>query len=362
MMKEFHIAIWTLNEMGLKRALRLRNEHEVKTIFTPVSLVKFNNNPIIKGYDNFTEGVSSTFNEYSAHLFIMATGIVIRTISKLIKDKTIDPAILVMDEMGKNIISLLSGHMGGANKLTLRLAALLKANPIITTATDINNIAAVDLIAMETGSVIENKDAIKIVSAAMVKNEPVAMICDHDLYDRYYDHTGYRPDHFNDIHDVNPARYSAICVISEKLFSLPPDAMTRTLVVRPPNIVLGVGCNSNTGKDEIASTVSRILRQEEISPLSVKCVATIDKKKDEPGLLAYCESINKKLEYYSAKELNSIIYEGMSPPSIEAQKHLGAFGVAEPAALLAAGKGAGLIVKKIKSGNVTLAIARKRLF
>jgi cobalt-precorrin 5A hydrolase len=360
-MKVFDIAIWTLNETGLNTALRLRNEQGVKIIFTPVSLVKFNNNPIITGYDNFTDRVCSAFNEYSAHLFIMATGIVIRTVSKLIKDKTIDPAIIAMDEMGKNIISLLSGHMGGANRLTLQLASTLKGNPVITTATDINNIIAVDTIAMETGSVIENKDNIKIVSAAMLRGDPVAMICDTDLYDKYYDNRGYRPDLFSNITDVNPNEYAAISIFSDRIFPISSELLQKTLIVRPPTILLGLGCNRNTSENEITETVDLALNKAGISPYSIAGVATIDNKRDEEGLISFCKSINKQLIFYSAEELNRVIYEKMSPPSVEAQKHVGANGVAEPAALLAAGKGVELIMNKIRSGNVTLAIARKRL-
>jgi cobalt-precorrin 5A hydrolase len=348
-------------ERGLRTALKLRNEREVKNIFTPLSLVQFNNNPIIAGYNNFTERVRSTFNEYTAHVFIMATGIVIRTISNLIKDKTTDPAIIVMDEMGKNIISLLSGHIGGANSLTLQLASILGGNPVITTATDINCICAVDTIAKEIGAVIENREMIKVISAAMLNREPVAIICDNELYAKYYGNADYRPDHINDIIEVTPERYSAICIISEIQYPIPCDFMNRTLLIRPPNMVLGIGCNSNTGKDEISDTVKSILDQKAISPLSINCIATIDKKKDEPGLIAYCESINKRLEYYNAAALNSVVYKGMSQPSPAAKSHVGASGVAEPAALLCAGEGSELIVNKIKAGNITLAIARKRM-
>ncbi|MBN1904209.1 MAG: cobalt-precorrin 5A hydrolase [Deltaproteobacteria bacterium] len=360
-MSEDHIAIWTLNERGLKAALRLKDVAGVIKIFIPDSLKEANDRPIFIGYDNLADCVSASFNEYTAHVFIMATGIVIRTISRLIKDKLTDPAIVVMDEMGKNVISLLSGHMGGANSLTLNLATILGGNPVITTATDINSICAVDTIAMETGAVIENREMIKSISAAMLNREPVAIICDKDLYLKYYEKADSRPDHFNDIIEVNPKRYNAICIISEIQYPIPGDLMKRTLLIRPPNIVLGIGCNSNTGKDEISATVKRILDQKAISPLSINCVATIDKKKDEPGLVAYCESINKRLEYYNAATLNSVAYKGMSQPSPAAQRHVGASGVAEPAALLCAGEGAELIVKKIKAGNLTLAIARKRM-
>ncbi len=355
------IAIWALNERGLRTALKIRGMTGVKNIFTPVSLKETYDNPRISGYDNFSACVRTEFHNYKAHVFIMAAGIVIRSICTLIKNKTIDPAIVVMDEMGKNIISLLSGHMGGANALTLQLADILNGHPVITTATDINNITAVDTIAMEIGAKVESREMIKTVSSAMLKNEPVAFISDTDLFNIYYGKADYRPDHYNHIIDVNPNEYSAICIVSEKQFSIPPDVLKKVLFIRPPNIVLGIGCNSSTGKDEIASTVERVLDQKAISPLSIADVATIDKKKDEPGLVAYCESINCELIYYSAEELNSVEYTGMSKPSEHVYKYVGAYGVAEPAALLCAGKGSGLITNKIKSGNMTLAIARKKM-
>ncbi len=360
-MEEYNIAIWTMNEKGLRTALRLRGIPGLKNIFTPASVKQLYDNPRISGYDNFSESVCKDFHEYDVHVFIMATGIVIRTISKVIEDRTTDPAIVVMDEMGKNIISLISGYMGGANRLTLKLASILNGNPVITKAIDISDITAVDTIAMEIGAVIENKDMIKSVSTAMLNNEPVALICDSYLYEKYYGNADYRPDHFNDIIDVNPHEYSAICIISEKQFLIPPDVLTKFLLIRPSNIVLGIGCTHNTSEEEIASTVDRILSLKGISPLSITGVATIDQKKDEPGLLAYCNSINQDLKHYSAETLNNVEYQGMSPPSEELRKNLGSYGVSEPASLICAGKGAKLVVNKVTSGNVTLAVARKKL-
>ncbi len=360
-MEEYNIAIWTLNEKGLRTALRLRGVPGIKDILTPASVKKSYVNPRISGYDNFSESVCKVFREYNGHVFIMATGIVIRTISKVIKDNKSDPAIVVMDEMGKNVISLLLGNMGGANRLTLQLASLLDGNPVITTTTDITDITAVDTVAMEIGAVIENKDMIKSFSSAMLNNEPVALICDKYLYEKYYGNADYRPDHFQDIIDVNPHEYDAICIISEKQFQIPPDVLRKFLLIRPPNLVLGIGIVHNTGSEEIASTVSRILSLKGLSPLSITDVATIDKKKDEPGLLAYCNSINQELKYYDAETLNNVKYQRLSPPSQELKKNLGSYGVSEPAAILCAGKGSELIVNKITSGNVTIAIARKKM-
>ncbi len=361
MIKHSPIAIWTLNEKSLKTALRLRSVRGIKDIFTSNTLKARYDNPRIKGYDKFSDSLSDNFHEYKGHVFIMATGVVIRTIAGLIKDKTTDPAIVVMDDQGKNVISLLSGHMGGANTITMQLASFLGGNPVITTATDVNDIIAVDTIASEIGAKIENKEVIKVVSSAMLKNEPVAFISDIGLFNRYYGQADYRPDFFRNIVDVNPNEYSAICIVSEKQHSIPPDVLKKVLMIRPRNIVLGIGCNSGTTKEEITAAVEKILDQKALSPLSISDIATIDKKKDEPGLLEYCESIDCKLTYYTSEELNAVEYMGMTKASENVYKHVGAYGVSEPAAILCAGKGAMLVMNKIKSGNMTLAIVKKKL-
>ena len=361
MIKYSPIAIWTLNEKGLKTALRLRSLKGIKDIFTSSKLKASYDNPRIKGYEKFSDSVRDNFHEYSAHVFIMATGVVVRTITGLIKDKTTDPAVVVMDELGKNVISLLSGHMGGANTVTMQLASFLGGNAVITTATDVNDIIAVDTIASEIGAKIENKEVIKVISSAMLKNEPVAFISDIGLFNRYYEQADYRPHFYRNIVDVNPNEYSAICIVSEKQISIPPDVLKKVLMIRPPNIVLGIGCNSGTSKDEIAATIEKVLEQKALSPLSISDIATIDKKKDEPGLLAYCESIGCKLKHYTSEELNHVEYMGMTKASENVYKHVGAYGVSEPAALLCAGKGAMLMMNKIKSGNMTLAIVKKKL-
>lgn len=358
-MNEHRIAIWVLNESGLKTSLRLSNISGLKALFVPDSIKIANNGGTTIPYSNLKECVSLNFNKYSAHLFIMASGIVIRLIAGLIKDKSKDPAVLVADDQGRNIISLLSGHLGGANMLAIEVASVLRANPVITTATDISNIIAVDTIARETGSVIENRGMIKVVSSAMLKRAHVAMVCDPALYERFYGKADCKPDYFSDISLMNPENYSAICIISERIFFLAPAVLVKTLFIRPQCIVLGIGCNCNITENEISQTIDNALQEKGISSLSVACIATIDKKRDEQGLLNYCESTGRELIFFSADELNSVISHEMSPPSSYAQKHVNASGVAEPAALLCAGKGAKLILKKIKSGNMTIAVAQK---
>ena len=119
-----------------------------------------------ESFERLQDAVAAHFGAYGAHVFVMAAGIVVRTLAGLMRHKSLDPAVIVMDETGRHVISLLSGHLGGANALTHRIAECIGADPVITTATDLRGVPAIDLIARERGLAIENHDAIRLISAA----------------------------------------------------------------------------------------------------------------------------------------------------------------------------------------------------
>lgn len=354
------IAVWTLNETALQLAFKCADIINAKALFAPSAKTNAYKDVRLIGYDRFTKSLLDNFKEYEAHIFIMASGIVVRAIAPLIQDKASDPAVLVIDEKGKHVISLVSGHLGGANDLTVKVASALGADPVITTATDVSGITAVDEIAGKIKAVVENKQMIKKVSASMLNNAPVALICDYELYETYYGKAEYKPDHFENPDANDLAGYTALCFITEKIFERDKELLKKSLFIRPPNLVLGIGCNKNTSQKEISEAVSEVFEQHRLSTHSIAGVFTIDKKKDEPGLLEYVQSIGLKLQYYDAETLDNIDAEGMSAPSPYAQKYVKAKGVAEPAALLGAGPGSQLIVAKQKKGNVTVAVARKK--
>ncbi|MFH2043568.1 MAG: precorrin-3B C(17)-methyltransferase [Pseudomonadota bacterium] len=353
-------AVWTLNENALRLAFKCADIINAKALFTPSAKANGCQDVRLIVYDRFTQSILENFYEYDAHIFIMASGIVVRAIAPLIIDKASDPAVLVIDEKGKHVISLVSGHLGGANDLSVRVAIALGAEPVITTATDISGIVAVDEIAQRIGAKVENKEMIKKVSGSMLNNAPVALICDYALYETYYGKADYKPDHFKnpDVDDL--AGYAALCFITEKIFEMDKELSVKSLFIRPPNLFVGIGCNKNTSKKEISGAVCEVFEQHRLSPISIAGVFTIDKKKDEAGLLEYVQAIGLKLQYYNAETLDDIDVDGMSAPSLYAQKYVKAKGVAEPAALLGAGPGSQLIVAKQKKGNVTVAVARKK--
>ncbi len=327
-------------------------------IFAPAQVAAMHPNDIIP-YERLADVVGDVFEKYELHIFIMATGIVVRTIARLLIDKTKDPAVLVMDDNGEHVISLVSGHIGHANEYAIKISKITGAKPVITTATDNSGIMAFDALAAKLGAVVENKDVIKHVSRCMLGKVPVALACDRALYREYY--TGNKEARVVHIADDEPYRlgeFQAACVFSEKIVKIPEGARSTTLVIRPKNLVLGVGCNRGTSINEIESAVVQLFSDNSLSLTSIRSVATIDIKSDEDGIVNYAAGIGAGLVCFSADVLDSVDNPELSPPSEYSLKHVGAKGVCEQASLAACGAGGELIVKKQVSGNVTLAVAK----
>jgi cobalt-precorrin 5A hydrolase len=305
------------------------------------------------------DAVAENFWHYPAHIFIMSTGIAVRMIAPLIEHKTHDPAVLAADEKGLHIISLLSGHLGGANALTLKIAKLIRADPVITTATDIQGVPAIDLLAQGKNLIIENPDAIKYVSMALLTGESITI---HDPYRILYpdlkavvniQHPTSNVQHrisnveypISNIEQFSGVFVDDICQpLSEKI-----------LVLRPASLVAGIGCNRNTSADEMRMLLSDVLARFNLSRQSLKCLASIDLKADEKGLLALAEELNRPLIFFNREALNTV--KTIENPSAVVEKHVGVKSVCEAAAILGANQGQ-LIAPKQKTPNVTVAIAR----
>ncbi|MEK6678169.1 MAG: cobalt-precorrin 5A hydrolase [Nitrospirota bacterium] len=313
--------------------------------------VKANANIFDGHLDNL---VVNIFPNYSGLVFIMAAGIVVRMIAGLIKDKRVDPAVVVMDEKGDYAISLLSGHLGGANELSRKCALATGAIPVITTATDVNNKPSIDMIAKELNLVVENYKAIKIINAAIVNNERIGIVDRYGLLKRYFsgedeDNVRYYSSVTYAV-NVNASAYVFLTNRDNALFKKAGNV----LFLRPINLVVGIGCNRNTKASEIEKVYFKALKENNLSPLSVRNIATIDVKKNEKGLNSFIKKHNFDVIYYTKDELNRI-----EPPSGESEnalKNVGAKGVCEPAAILSSWAKA-LLVKKQKIGNVTIAVA-----
>jgi cobalt-precorrin 5A hydrolase len=301
------------------------------------------------------ELVAALWPKTSGFIFIMATGIVVRTVAPLLQGKDVDPAVVVMDDAGKFSISLLSGHLGGANELAERVAFISGARAVITTATDVNGLPSFDMLAKEQGWVIDDLSRVKLLNSLLLENGTIAVVDTTGLVRPWFHGRGNLT--FQDSF-VAAFRSGAQGLLFVTNSVVPPQLQTdNLLVLRPKNLFLGVGCNSGTTAEEIEGVILAGLRRQLLSPASVAAIATAEAKRHEPGLAACAGRFAVPLICYGSDELNAVSVP--SPPSPHALAAIGATGVAEPAALLASGGGT-LLLKKVKSGNVTLAVAEKR--
>ena len=345
--KKEKIALWAVTSKGALLAKKIAESMPDSRLYLSDNLGL--NDIRVSYFKRLSDAVSREFHAYSGHIFIMSTGIVMRLISSHLKSKITDPAVVVTDELGHHSISLVSGHIGGANELAIKVADLTGGEPVITTATDINDAPAIDVLAKQLNLFIENPEAIKNINMAFINGKKIFL---HDPYDLL--RGSIKPSYFyKDVDkEKNTVNKDMPCVYIDDILA---DLSKQTLILRPGSLVAGIGCNRNTDKDEIKNFLEEVLEESKLAMTGLARIATINLKADEPGLLALGEELKLPISFYDKKELHKV--EGIVSPSDMVEKHTGVKSVCEAAAILASNNGK-LIVKKHSTGNVTVAIAR----
>jgi cobalt-precorrin 5A hydrolase len=343
----YKLAIWAVTPKGAGLATRIAGALGNGDILLSESLTQ--TVPGALGFDRLADAVTERFGRYDGHVFVMSAGIVVRVIAPHIRYKTVDPAVVVVADGGGHAISLLAGHIGGANRLTLAVAAAVGADPVITTATDIHQVPAIDVIATDRHLAIENPEAIKHVSMALLTGSRLKVHDPHGFLKDTIPPEMISAGAWNASESGDEAAGIFVDDIRQKL---PP----RTLRLRPPTLAAGMGCNRNTEMAEMKALLLETLASNRLVPGSLCCLASIDIKHDEPGLVALAKDLAVPLVFFTKEELNRA--RGVASPSAMAKKHVGVESVCEAAAILAAQNGR-LIVPKQRTKNVTVAIARK---
>lgn len=297
------------------------------------------------------------FPAYDGLILFISLGAVVRMIAPVLKDKKTDPGVVVIDDKGRHAISVLSGHLGGANELTHEVAALLGARPVVTTASDVQKTIPVDLFGRRFGWTWDPMSEKKLtpVSASVVNEEHVAIIQESGEKDWWMHDTPMPPSlkQYDSIEQALLARPDAALLISHRQLNAEElPILANGVLYRPKVIVLGMGCNRGTSAEEIEGVICATLEELSFSIQSVKAICTIDLKKDEQGLLAVCEKYGWDFVYYTPEELNEMTIE---EPSDTVYKFTGAYGVSEPACKRYSGLDR-LTVTKRKSGNVTISV------
>ena len=261
-----------------------------------------------KDFDKLDELVAEIFGKFDGLIFVCAAGIVVRMIAPHIVDKLSDPAVLVVDERGQNVISLLSGHVGRANELAVEIAKAIEANPVITTATDVEGKFSVDAIASRLGLVPEPKEAIKAINAAILRGEEIFVT-------------------------AGEVRLNLI----------------------PQNLIAGVGCRRGTSSLKIFEAIERACAMIHQPIERVKLLASVDAKKNETGLLSLAEAMGLEIKFFSGTELQKKIDEYKLEESKFVTRSVGVGNVCEAAALCCV-EGARFALPKTAFKGVTVAL------
>ena len=346
--------------------------------------------------------MADLFPAHDSLIAIMASGIVVRSIAPVLRSKASDPAVLVIDEAGDFVISLLSGHLGRANDDARQIAALLGAQAVITTASDVTHSLAVDTLAMQLDCAIDDLHAAKCVTAEIVNGSPVAVLNTYFNENSNENSSNKQnafaltqgwPSHVQVLENAvfessqlenavfessqlensqlensitggdaaQPnentkylkylAKFSALIVISEQA---PPALHANQVWLIPRRIVAGVGCKRGKSASEILSAIKRALSALGIDPRALKSIASVDLKADEIGLIEAAQNLNVPLKIVTRAAIAELgnAYHG----SAFVEQSIGVAGVCEPAALLIS-QGT-LIYPKHASSGVTVALAR----
>lgn len=326
------IAVFCLTPGGLRLAKRLK-QHLPLTCYCSEKLQE---DGFVAFSGSFAATVAQAFTTHTALVVIGATGLTVRVIAPLLKDKLSDPAVVVIDEHGQHMISLLSGHVGGANELTRYLAGVLGADPVITTATDVNQLAALDTLAVQLDADMHDfRQSVKIVNQMLVSDQKVGLFWDHDSLpdteDRWqsehYDTRGFVV--VNSLADL-PSDLSALICVS--LRETLPELAIPVFKLVPRRIVAGIGCRRATSFQLLLSLLQQQLAKYQLDPLALRAIGSVVIKEDEAALKHLSACCRVPFELYSVNELRQ--HEHLFPSSDFVRQTIGVGSVSQPVAWL----------------------------
>lgn len=334
MIKEKIIALY-ITDKGKEVCLKLRDKYKDRLLIKRVE----------KGQ---TKAIFKNAFSYSTIIAVMATGIVVRAIAPLINNKTEDPAIIVIDESGKFVISLLSGHLGGANEIAKEIAKDIGGTPVITTSSDVQGYKSLDIYAKENGYIISDLNRYRDYAMAMTRRELIGV-----YLEKSEDKTYFQSNFFKiflkkkDFMNFNGLKLA----ITWRIFP-----SNEILYLIPRRLILGMGFHKNISSKDIYDFVKDVCDKERIHMSSIKKVATIDKRAKEKGFLEFCKSLDAEAIFYSAEVLESITK--FNKNSVVYKYHRTG-NVAEASAYIASKYGK-IIVPKKKGGIITACIALEK--
>lgn len=343
-------SVLAITKNGVKIGENLKKIFPDWSIFAPS---KFSNekNDIIWYYEPTSEKIVELFKNSNALICLFSLGAVIRLIAPHLKDKKTDPAVIVIDDKTNFVISVLSGHIGGANELTQEIAEKLQALPVVTTAADVNKTIAVDLVGREFNWEIDNDSTVTKISAHMVNEEPIGVFQDAGNKN-WYKELPKNVSIYNNLDDLKKSNSKAYLIISDRMID--EELSKESVIYRPPSLVVGIGLHWDTTKETIREGIENCLEKFKLSSKSIAKLVSIKKPQDVQGLIDLGEEMKIPVEYVNREDLAEI---SAPNPSDTVKAFEGTASVSEAAAMKVSG--GELIVEKQKfPPNLTIAIAR----
>ena len=367
--ESIRIAIIAVTEKGKNTAKKIALELENVDVFFQKRGIK--------------ELTGELFNKYECIIFVSACGIAVRCISPFLKSKFEDPAVLVVDDNGNNVISLLSGHIGGANEITLKIADILNANPVITTSTDTNKKGALDVIVSKIGGYVENlRESAKLVNSYLVDDKRVGIYFDSD-YESEKDSlnlSGFELiDEKTEIDEI--AKLDALVSVTDKLRCWVDEVIDKMyeyvdkidenidkldkhnlekanlsyIKLVPRRIALGMGCRKNTETEKMIEEFSTFSAMNNIHPAAIVKTGSLIIKKDEKCMIDLSKVLCAEFNLFDVDEICTCDY--MFDKSEFVKKNTGVYSVAQPSAYLLSGN---VISDKYKNNGTTFAFGRMK--
>lgn len=344
------ISVLAITKNGVSIGLRLKEYFPKWEIFAPS---KFSNDSkeIVWYSESTSEKIVELFKNNNALICLFSLGAVIRLIAPYLKDKKTDPAVIVIDDKTSFVISVLSGHLGGANELTQIIAQKLNAIPVITTAADVNKTIAVDLVGREFGWKIDDDSTVTKISAHMVNEENIGIYQEAGKMN-WWKELPKNVKIYPSLEEMKHSGSKGYLIISDRI--LEGDFLKNSVVYRPPSLVVGIGLHWDTSKEIIKEGLDFCLQKFKLSEKSIVKLVSIKKPEDIKGLVDIGKEMGIAVEYVNREDLAEI---SAPNPSDRVKSFEGTSSVSEAAAIKVSG--GELIVEKQKfPPNLTIAIAR----
>lgn len=302
--------------------------------------------------DIYHKDVKNNFNllfyEYDAIIAIMASGILIRSISDLIDSKTTDPAILNVDDNGNFVISMLSGHLGGANKLTNKVAGLINATSVITTSTDVNNKLGIDVLASDLYLTIDNTKEILHFNKSILEGKEISFTINSDEnYNYLYNYLN------NNTLEIDVSIYFSSRI---KNGEIEAECDNHIIILKPLKVIFGIGCRRGKSSQEINEAIDSVLNDLNMDKSRIDAFSSAEIKKDEEGILELSKDLDIPVNFVDLDKLKLFKSSDIQESEFVMSK-FGIPGVCEPSALITAGYDSKLIYKKTAFDGITICVA-----